>query len=756
MANIDINVQQLPQAAQHMYGSDGTRYYDNYDRSVLCDIDPDFNCLNSMFKVDSDYYTEESFNEKFSNNQRFSLIHLNIRSIPSHFTEFLCYLDVLEIEFKIIALSETALNVTHTHYKIPNYNCEMDYRPKQKGGGVSLYIHSLLQYKPRKDLQLGGDVNSIFVEICKSSTNTKYNIICGCIYRPPSMSLLVFNDLLTKMFHKIQGDNKYLYITGDFNVNTLPHVRRGPSTQEFTNIFSSNYCFPFINKPTRVTDHSASLIDNIYSNIPPHNCSTGILKCSISDHYGIFCIDNYCKISNNETQISKRSFCNKNIARFKNCLRNESWDFVYLSNDIQSAYSRFQGVLDQHLNTSFKRQTFTMNYKKRHPWMTGALRFQIKQKIKLHSFASRDDISMEAYKVAKKALQSSLRNAKITYFSNQLEMSKKDIGKTWKVINVILGLGRNKYRKQVSFLIDNEYVTDSLQIANALNNFFVSIGSQLAKVIVSDVNPLSYVTNNVNSIAILDVTCDQVRNVISSLNNSSAGYDELPPFVAKSCVDGFIEPITYMVNESLRVGICPLELKIAKVVPVFKSGDPSLFTNYRPISVLPFLSKVFEKIVYNCLFDFICDNNILYDYQFGFRPKHPTQQAIITLFDNITKSLDNGNIAISIFIDLKKAFDTVDHRILLRKLYAYGIRGPMLKWIESYLTGRTQYVIFDGEESEVRTVQCGVPQGSILGPLLFILNMNEICNVSDIFFTIMYADDTSLLVNGNDLHSIAE
>ena len=115
------------------------------------------------------------------------------------------------------------------------------------------------------------------------------------------------------------------------------------------------------------------------------------------------------------------------------------------------------------------------------------------------------------------------------------------------------------------------------------------------------------------------------------------------------------------------------------------------------------------------MFDFICDNNIQYDYQFGFRPKHSTQQAIITLFDNITKSLDNGNIAISIFIDLKKAFDTVDHRILLRKLYAYGIRGPMLKWIESYLTGRTQYVVFDGEKSEVRTVQCGVPQGSNTG-----------------------------------------
>ena len=161
---------------------------------------------------------------------------------------------------------------------------------------------------------------------------------------------------------------------------------------------------------------------------------------------------------------------------------------------------------------------------------------------------------MEAYKVAKKALQSLLRNTEITHFSNQLEINKTDIDKTWKVINVILGLGRNKCRKQFNFLIDNEYVTDSLQIANVLNNFFVSIGSNLAKDIVSDVNPLSYVTNNVDSIVILDVTCDQVRNVLSSRNNSRAGYDELPPFVAKSCVDRFIEPITYMVNEyGLRI-----------------------------------------------------------------------------------------------------------------------------------------------------------------------------------------------------------
>ena len=272
-----------------------------------------------------------------------------------HFTELLCYLDTLNIEFKLIALSETALNDTHTDFKMLNYNCEIDVRPKRKGGGVSLYIHSALQYKLRRDLKLCGDNNSVFIEIYKSTTNTKYNIICGCVYRPPSMSLNIFNDMMTTSFNKMQHENKYLYITGDFNVNTLFHVKGDLSTQQFKIIFSSNYCFPFISKPTRVTDHSASLIDSIYSNIPSQNCFSGILKTSISDYYGIFCIDNDWNLSNVKAQIVKRSFTLKNIANFKNCLQNVTWDFVYLSDDMESAYQRFHGVLVQLLNTNFKK-----------------------------------------------------------------------------------------------------------------------------------------------------------------------------------------------------------------------------------------------------------------------------------------------------------------------------------------------------------------------------------------------------------------
>ena len=154
------------------------------------------------------------------------------------------------------------------------------------------------------------------------------------------------------------------------------------------------------------------------------------------------------------------------------------------------------------------------------------------------------------------------------------------------------------------------------------------------------------------------------------------------------------------------------------------------------------------------MFDFFSDNEILYDYQVGFRSKHSTQQALITLLDKVIKSLDRTNIIILLFIDLKKAFDTVHHRILFRKLYAYGIRGVLLKWFKSYLTDRSQYVIYDGVRSEIKVVECGVPQGSILGPLLFIISMNDICNMSDLMFAIMYADDTCFLINGTDMNTL--
>ena len=207
------------------------------------------------------------------------------------------------------------------------------------------------------------------------------------------------------------------------------------------------------------------------------------------------------------------------------------------------------------------------------------------------------------------------------------------------------------------------------------------------------------------------------------MNNSSSGWDEIPTFLVKKCVDSFIEPLTHLVNSSISEGIFPSELKLVRVVPIFKSGDLSLITNYRPISVLSLFSKVFEKVRYNHIISFMNKNYVLYDQQFGFRQKHSIQQAIIMLVDKITRSL--GDIVISVFLDLKKVFYTVDHHILFKKKYAYGISRKVLKWFHCYLFNSSQYVIYDDMQSETHNVKCGAPQGSIMGPLLFIIYIYE-------------------------------
>ena len=211
----------------------------------------------------------------------------------------------------------------------------------------------------------------------KNSIDTKCNLICGCVYRPPFMSLQHFNGLLARVLGMLQRERKYVYVCGDFNVNTLHKDNGGLAKQDFINLLSSSFFCPLITKPTRVTQHFSTLIiDNIYCNIPniATSCKAGIFHTNITDHYAIFCISKKETLSSNKTIIKKRSFCDKYIYSFNNRLTNESWGFVYETDSTQLAFTLFQVVIDQHFENNFKMQSFIINYKNRHPWMIQALR----------------------------------------------------------------------------------------------------------------------------------------------------------------------------------------------------------------------------------------------------------------------------------------------------------------------------------------------------------------------------------------------
>ena len=239
-------------------------------------------------------------------------------------------------------------------------------------------------------------------------------------------------------------------------------------------------------------------------------------------------------------------------------------------------------------------------------------------------------------------------------------------------------------------MINNQYISHSKIIANTFNNYFVHVGSSLAKNIQNETNPLQYFESIENSIHIPEINMDEVRTIISAIKNSASGYDELPASILKQCSDSYLEPLTLLINLSISRGIVLDKLKIARVIPIFKGEDEQLVQNYRPISVLPFFSKKFEKIVATYVIEFLEDNSVFYNYQFGFRKSHSTSHAIITLVERVSKALDMGKYVVGVFLDLNKAFDTVDHTILLRKLEQYGIRGKTLRWFESYLSNRTQ------------------------------------------------------------------
>ena len=257
-----------------------------------------------------------------------------------------------------------------------------------------------------------------------------------------------------------------------------------------------------------------------------------------------------------------------------------------------------------------------------------------------------------------------------------------------------------------------------------------------------------------NSLYLSNVSDEEVSNIINYLKPSSPGYDEISADILRLILPSMCKPLVYILNLSLTQGIFPTELKVANVIPLYKTDDPMLFNNYRPVSILCVLSKVFEKVMYSRLSQFLDTYQILFEKQFGFRKQHYTYMALLTLIDKISKCVQNGDFVVGIYLDFSKAFDTVNHDILFRKLEWYGIRGIALDWFKSYLTGQTQLVTYNGVSSAPQTIKCGVPQGSILGPLLFLICINDLANTCKASLPILFADDTNIFTSGRNQHEL--
>ena len=303
---------------------------------------------------------------------------------------------------------------------------------------------------------------------------------------------------------------------------------------------------------------------------------------------------------------------------------------------------------------------------------------------------------------------------------------------------------------------DGSINCDKSIISEKFNEFFTGIGPSLAKKIPKQsLSPLHYLGNPmVQSIFLTEVTANEINKIIQCLKNGAAGHDDITASSLKLVSVAINQPLAYLCNLSFTQGTFPQQLKLANVLPLYKADDPYSFNNYRPVSLLCVLSKVFEKVMYDRLLEFLENHKLLFSGQFGFRRLHSLYMALMILMDKFISSLDKGETVIGLFLDFSKAFDTVDHEILLQKLFHYGVRGCALDWFRSYLCGRKQYVTYNNISSNTRNINCGVPQGSILDPLLFLIYINDLSRVCKYTTPILFADDTNIFLNGVDLKQI--
>ena len=346
--------------------------------------------------------------------------------------------------------------------------------------------------------------------------------------------------------------------------------------------------------------------------------------------------------------------------------------------------------------------------------------------------------------------------AKKSHYNYLFSEYKCSLHKTWNLTKSLIGHKTGSTDNTFSFSDDNDQLLTPCEVANKFNQHFSIIGKRITENILASTNDSFHSFLNqpqLQSMSFLPTL--EIIKFAHSLNTShSCGIDNIDPCIAHEFISLIAEPISSIFNCSFRTGIIPLELKSAKVIPLFKSGDHNDFNNCRPISILPYFSKLIENIVHNRLYDYFDKFNLLNTSQFGFRKNHSTYMPLLLLQSAVSDSIDVGDVVLTLFLDLQKAFDTVNHHILLQKLENHGIRGIILNWFSNYLSERSQRVFFNNVFSEDVVMDCGVPQGSVLGPLLFIIYMNDFSCTSKMIKLLLYADDITMYISGKDVNSL--
>jgi hypothetical protein len=653
-------------------------------------------------------------------------------------------------------------------YSLPGYS-KLEYRTRDMkgdpdphcGGGVGFFLSNQFpEYEilENESIFLPGVYESIFVKIKLSSGKFK---IIGNIYRPnsaPRANLKlaisthcsIISGILANKVHK----KCPIEIISDFNVDLL-NFEQHADTKEYLESMSALGFLPVITRPTRVTHNSATLIDHIFVRNTSSRHTAGIVQNNISDHYPTFYIDQ-CKNPKRSLHPFKTRKINADtIPGFQSLLKGLSWEGVINENDPIKAFETFDSNLSAARDLAFPEVLIKpkLSNISHNVWMTPGLLISCKTKHKLYSKRIKHPTlnNINIYKTFNNIYNKTRWAAKKLHFSKCFTACKDDLRQTWSLIREVTSSNKNQKDTLPDwFRVNNKIITDSQDIANQFNQYFAEVGPKLAEKIPESSVPFTSFLGEPSDTHFQFSTVSELKifEVVKQLKAKwSHGEDCISSNLLKIIIPIIILPLKHLINLSLKTGFVPPQ--VGKIVPIFKDSDRHDFNFYRPVCLLSSIWKLIERIVCFQLMEFLDRNDVLYKHQYGFRARHNTSQPLLHFTENISKALNSKRFNLSIFIDLKKAFETVNFDILLSKLHHYGVRNAEQQWFKNYLTNRFQYCTVHGKSSEKLQVKCGIPTGSVAGPLLFIIFVNDLPCATD-FFSILFADDCTFQLTGSD------
>ena len=740
---------------------------------MASDINSSYNAIPLDNQLNVTSPIDEIKNNLRPFSQYLSIAHINAVSIPLHRDEILRVVHSTGLD--IMGISETNIkkNTPKDMFSFKGYKLFHNNREGRPNGGVGILIKNDYTSKAKK-LNVNFKLSQpehIFIEV----EINKLKILIGVLYKSPSVRYGVFNEIFeTLAFLTTKYD--HCILLGDFNINQLDY--NSPACKFFrNNILEPLSLSQIVKSPTRITKDTCTLIDLILVNSINNVKFVGTADIAgISDHKIVYCSYSLKKIKPKPKIIKRRDLRNFAKDKYLSDMSNADWNAVegMADTNLEEATFQFQTMFSNILNSNAPMREVKVSKPVSAACFNDDIIFlmdlrdkykskwnQIKRLNLINNSidSPNDAFYYTRFKELKNLVNHQIRKAKYTDFNTKINKKlsdSKNFHFNLKEFNVV----SSKKNQTGGCHLDPNLLNQSF----AKNNN-AHVSDRLIEKMVRKINKNSRVAN----FEFQEVSIRDIIDTTKSLKSNACGIDEISAFFIKLSISSTAKIFAEIVNASLKSGRFPNSWKKARIRPIPKIPDPISASDFRPISLLSAFSKIIEKIAAKQMKNYLINNNLLDKFQSAYREKHSTTTALIDITDNIYKALDNSEITILVLLDYSKAFDCANHKLILAKLKSMGFKNSALKWIDSYLSNRSQQVVTDKGESTFIELNNGVPQGSILGPLLFTILVSDIARNIKFCKYHLYADDTQIYLSGKvgdivklikkinrDLNSISE